>query len=57
MFCKRVREEALRWEKRHNDALKGHYTNRKDHKAVPWPEIPLDFEEWEPKTKRATKKD
>jgi hypothetical protein len=34
-FCEQVTEEALQWEKRHNDALKGHYTNRQGRKEVP----------------------
>lgn len=33
----------------HEDALKGHFTNRQGRKDVPWPKIPLDFEGWEPK--------
>jgi hypothetical protein len=56
VFCERVREEALQWEKRHNDALKDHNTNRQGRKHVLWPYIPLEFVEWEPKRKRATKK-
>ncbi len=56
VFCEQVREEALHWEKRHNDALKGHYTNQQNRKDAPWPEIPVDFEEKDPKKKRASKR-
>jgi hypothetical protein len=28
VFCERVREEAVHWEKMYEDALKGTYTNR-----------------------------
>ena len=52
VFCEKVREEAVRWEKRHEDALKGRFTNRQGRKDVPWPGIPDDFEEWELKKKR-----
>ena len=55
VFCERVREEAVRWEKRHEDELKGNFTNRQERKEVPWPDIPADFEDWEPK-KRMTQK-
>jgi hypothetical protein len=48
VFCERVREEALHWEKRHEYALKGSFMNRQCRKEVPWPEISQDFEEWEP---------
>ena len=37
VFFKRVREEAIQWEKRHEDAVKGSFTNRKGGKEVPWP--------------------
>ena len=49
VFCERVREEAVRWEKRHDDALKGRFTNRQGRKDISWPEIPFDFDEFEPK--------
>ena len=32
-------------------ALKGCFTNRQDRKEVPQPEVPQDFEAWEPKKK------
>ena len=51
VFCERVSEDTVRWEKRHNEALKGHFTNRQERKEVPWPDIPADFE-WEPKKRR-----
>ena len=40
-------------EKRQEDALKGHFTNRQKRKEVPWPDILADFENWEPKKRRA----
>jgi hypothetical protein len=46
VFCERVREKAVRWEKRHKGALKGHFTSRQERKEVPWPYIPADFEDW-----------
>jgi len=52
----RMREEASRWEKRHNHALTGHFTNRQGRKEVPLLEIPSDYEDWEPKKKRGTKR-
>ena len=52
VFCERIREEAVRWEKWHEDALRGRFTNRQGRKDVPWPGIPTDFEDWEPKKKR-----
>ena len=55
-FCERVWEEALSWEKRHNHALKGRFTNRQDGKEVALLKIPSDFEDWEPKKKRGTKR-
>ena len=39
-------------EKRHEDALRGRFTNKQGRKDVPWPGIPTDFEDWEPKKKR-----
>ena len=43
VFCERVREEAVHWEKRHKEALKGHFTNRQESKEVPWPDILAEF--------------
>jgi hypothetical protein len=37
------------WGKRHEDALKGYFTNRQKRKA----DILADFENWEPKKRRA----
>jgi len=51
VFCERVREYSVCWEKRHKDALKGVFTNRQGRKEVPWPEIHHDFDDWEPKEK------
>ena len=45
--------ENVLWGKRHEDALKGHFTNRQKRKEVPWPDILADFENWEPKKRRA----
>jgi hypothetical protein len=56
VFCERVREEAARWERLHEDALKGKFKHRQKRSEVPWPEVPSDFYEWEPpKKKRALK--
>ena len=49
VFCERVREEAARWVKQHDDALKGRFTNRQGWKDISWPEIPIDFDEFEHK--------
>jgi O-methyltransferase involved in polyketide biosynthesis len=56
VFCERVREEAVHWDKRHEDALKGSFMNRQGRKEVTWPEMPQDFEEWEPKKKKKSVK-
>ena len=40
------------WEKRHEDPLRGRFTNRQGRKDVPWPGICTDFADWEPKKKR-----
>jgi hypothetical protein len=56
VFCERVREEAVYWEKRHEEALKGHFTNRQGRKEVSWLDIPSHFEGWEPKKRRARKR-
>ena len=55
VFCKRVWEEAARWEKVHEDAWKGKFRHRQKRSEVAWPEIPTDFEEWSPLKKRRTK--
>jgi hypothetical protein len=55
-FCERARKEASRWEKRHNHVLKDHFTNRQGRKEMPLSEFPSDFEDWEPKKKRGTKR-
>lgn len=52
VFCERVREEANRWERRHEDALKGKFTHRQKRSEVPWPELPEGFQEFSPKKKR-----
>ena len=52
VFCERVREEAARWERLHDDALKGKFKHRHKRRKVPLPEVPLDFYEWEPPKKR-----
>jgi hypothetical protein len=49
VFCERIKDEAMRWESRHQDALMGRYTHRQKRKDVAWPEIPEDFDEWAPK--------
>jgi hypothetical protein len=36
--------------------LKGSFTNRQERKEVSWPEMPQDFEEWEPKKKMSGKR-
>ena len=41
------------WGKRHKEALNGHFTNRQERKEVPWPDIPADFEDCEPKKRMA----
>ena len=46
MFCEHAREEMRRWEKRHEDALKGNFTNRHSRKEVQWPEVSRDFDDW-----------
>ena len=46
MFCERVQEEATRWERTHEDALKGKFRHRQKRSEVAWPEIPADFDEW-----------
>ncbi len=52
VFCERVREEAARWERLHEDALKGKFKHRQKRSEVPWPEVPSDFYEWEPPKKK-----
>ena len=52
VFCERVWEEASRWERVHEDALKGKFKHRQKRSEVAWPEIPTDFEEWTPPKKR-----
>ncbi len=52
VFYERVREEAMRWERLHEDALKGKFKHRQKRSKVPWPEVPSDFYEWEPPKKR-----
>ncbi len=57
VFCERDREEASRWERLHDDALKGKFKHRQKRSEVAWPEIPEDFDEWTPpKMKRTQKK-
>ena len=34
-FCERVKDEAMHWESRHQDALMGRYTHRQKRKEVP----------------------
>ncbi len=51
-----MREEAACWEKQHDDALKGDFTNRQGRKDISWPEIPIDFDEYKPKIRRVTKR-
>ena len=55
VLCETMREEAVHWEKRHDDAVKGHFTNRQGGEEVPWPEILSDFEGWEPKKRKDAK--
>ena len=45
-------EEATRWERLHEDALKGKFMHRQKRSEVPWPEIPTDFDEWSPPRKK-----
>ena len=52
MFFERVREEAVHWERIHENALKGSSTNGQVRKEVSWSEIPQDFEAWDLKKKR-----
>ena len=47
-----MREEATRWERLHEDALKGKFMHRQKQSKVPWPEIPTDFNEWSPPRKK-----
>ena len=54
VFCERVREEASRWERLHEDALKGKFKHRQKRSEVAWSEIPEDFDEWTPPKKRRT---
>ena len=44
MFCKREREEAVHWERLHEDALKGKFKHRQKRNKVPWPEVPMNFD-------------
>ena len=55
VFCVHVREEARRWEKRHEAALKGNFTNRQSSKEVQWPNVPTDFDDWTEEKKRQRK--
>ena len=50
--CVQVREEAKRWEKWHEDALEGSFTNRKGRKEVSLQDVPQDFKGWEPMKRR-----
>ena len=45
---------ASRWERLHEDALKGKFKHRQKRSEVAWPEIPEDFDEWTPPKKRRT---
>ena len=54
VFCERVQEEALRWVRTHEDALKGNFKHRQKRSDVSWPDIPSDFDEWAPPKKRRT---
>ena len=54
VFCERVREEALRWVRTHEDALKGNFKNRQKRSKVVWPQVPSDFDDWEAPRKRRT---
>ena len=38
-FCECIREEMIRWVKRHNDALKGNFTNTQSGEEVQLPVI------------------
>ena len=49
VFCERIKDEAMRWEMRHKDALSGRYMHRQKRKEVRWPDVPADFDEWSPK--------
>jgi len=55
VFCERVREEERRWEKRHENALKGNFTNWQRRKELQWPDVPTDFDDWTAKKKRQSK--
>jgi hypothetical protein len=55
VFCERVKDEAMRWESRHQDGLMGRYTHRQKRKEVSWPEIPQDFDGWAPKKEETCK--
>ena len=46
----------MNWKKRHEDALKGHFRNRQGRTEVPWPDIPSDFEGWEPQKRNHQKR-
>ncbi len=54
VFCERVWEEAARWERVHEDALKGKFKHRQKRSKVAWPEIPSDFDEWSRQKTRRT---
>ena len=54
VFCDRVQEEALRWERLHKDALKGKFKHQQNRSEAAWPKIPSDFDEWTPPKKRKT---
>jgi hypothetical protein len=54
VFCERIRDEAARWVRLHEDALKGNFTHRQKRSEVVWPEVPSDFDEWEAPRKRST---
>jgi hypothetical protein len=55
VFCERVKDEAMRWESRHQDALMGRYTHRQKRKDLSWPEIQQDFDGWAPKKEETFK--
>ena len=55
VFCERIKDEAMHWESRHQDALMGRYKHRQKRKEVSQPEIPQVFDGWALKKKRPTK--
>ncbi len=56
VFCERVREEAARRERLHEDALNGKFKHKQKRNKVPWPEVPTDFHDWSPSKREKHRK-